>query len=141
VKVLLHRARAKLDEAHRVGIPDAPVDAVVVEQFARALEAGDIDALAKLLVEDVWGLVDDGAGRRRPTLGRRAVTRQWANAMARYGHADFVLRVRINGELALVAAVAGIALASIHLETRGGCVVSIRTVLDPPRLARLGIAS
>jgi hypothetical protein len=36
-----------------VGIPDAPV-AEVVEQFARALETGDIDALAKLLVEDVW---------------------------------------------------------------------------------------
>src|SRR6266542_1832100 len=55
VKVLLHRARARLDEAHRIGIPDAPVDAAVVEQFARALEAGDIDGLAKLLVEDVWG--------------------------------------------------------------------------------------
>jgi RNA polymerase sigma factor (sigma-70 family) len=141
VKVLLHRARARLDEVHRVGVPDAPVDAAVVERFARALEAGDLDGLARLLADDVWGLVDDGVSRRRPTLARRAVTRQWANAMRRYGRADAVRRVRLNGEAALLVVVGGCALASIHLETRAGLVVSIRTLLDPPRLARLGFAA
>ena len=140
VKVLLHRARAALAEAHHVDMADAPVDAALVEQFARAIEAGAIDGLTQLLADDVWGLVDDGLGRRRPTLGARAVVRQWANAFARFGRADEVRRMRLNGEPSLVVVVAGRALASIHLETRGSRVVSIRVLLDPPRLLRLGIA-
>jgi hypothetical protein len=61
--------------------------------------------------------------------------------MRRYGRADAVRRVRLNGEAALLVVVGGGALASIHLETRAGLVVSIRTLLDPPRLARLGFAA
>jgi RNA polymerase sigma-70 factor (ECF subfamily) len=139
VKVLLHRARAELEHAHRVGIPDVPVDATLVETFARALEAGDVEALAKLLAEDAWGLVDDGAGRRRPTLGARAIARQWANAIGRYGTDGLVRRLQLNSELALLVTISGYSLATIHLETRGGLVISTRVVLDPPRLARLGI--
>ena len=141
VKVLLHRARAKLEEVHRVGPCDAPADGRVVERFAQALEAGDLEALTALLAADVWGLVDDGAGRRRPTIGLRAVLRQWRNAMARYGHVDRVARMRLNGEPALLVVVGGMTLASIHLETRGEQALSIRVLLDPPRLARLGLAS
>jgi RNA polymerase sigma factor (sigma-70 family) len=76
VKVLLHRARASLEEAHRVGRCDAPVDRTIVERFAMALEARDIEAFTKLLASEVWGLVDDGLGRRRPNFGARAVGRR-----------------------------------------------------------------
>jgi RNA polymerase sigma-70 factor, ECF subfamily len=141
VKVLLHRARAKLEQVHRVGVPDAPVDEAIVEAFARALEEGDLEALTALLAENVWGLVDDGLGRRRPTLGRRAVARQWANAFRRFGRPESVQRARLNGECALIVRVAGSALASIHLETRARCVISVRVIRDPMRLARLALAS
>jgi RNA polymerase sigma factor (sigma-70 family) len=141
VKVLLFRARASLEEAHRVGPCDAPVDAVVVEEFAVALEKGDLEGLTKLLADDVWGLIDDGLLRRRPTIGARAVGRQWANAFARYGNAGEVRRRRLSGEPALVVIVGGVVLSSIHLETRDGHVTSIRVLLDPPRLERLGISA
>jgi RNA polymerase sigma-70 factor (ECF subfamily) len=141
VKVLLHRARVSLEEAHRVGPCDAPVDAAIVERFAMALEAADIDALTKLLAEDVWGLVDDGLGRRKPNFGARAVGRQWANAFERYGRAGEVRRVRLNAEAALLIVIGGVPLAAIHLETRDGLVVSVRVLLDPPRLGRLGLGA
>jgi RNA polymerase sigma factor (sigma-70 family) len=141
VKVLLFRARASLEEAHRVGPCDAPVDAAVVERFAVALEMGDLEGLTKLLADDVWGLIDDGLGRRRPTMGARAVGRQWANAFARYGAAAEIRRVRLNAEPALVVIISGDVLSSIHLETRDDRVMSIRVLLDPPRLQRLGISA
>jgi RNA polymerase sigma-70 factor (ECF subfamily) len=140
VKVLLHRARAKLEEIHRVGPCDAPVDGTVIEEFAQALETRDIERLTALLAADVWGLIDDGLGRRKPTLGLRAVSRQWRNAMTRYP-ADRVRRLRLNGEPALLVSIGDVALASVHLETRDHRVTSTRVVLDPPRLARLGLAS
>lgn len=154
VRVLLHRARAKLQDAHRIGACDAPVDGELVERFARALELGDIDSLTALFAPDVWGLIDDGVRRRRPTRGLRAVTRQWANALARYGPAHRVRRMRLNGEPSLLVEVAavtrpgpkggaaaggGVTLAAIHLETRGMRVCSIRVLLDPARLAGLGL--
>jgi RNA polymerase sigma-70 factor (ECF subfamily) len=141
VKVLLHRARAKLAEVHRVGPCDSPVDANAVEVFAQALEARDIERLTAILAANVWGLIDDGIGRRQPTIGLRAVSRQWQNAMARYSPADRVRRVRLNGEPSLLVLIGDMALASIHFETRDQRVVSTRVLLDPPRLARLGLAS
>jgi RNA polymerase sigma-70 factor (ECF subfamily) len=140
VKVVLHRARAKLEELHRIGPCDAPVDGNVVEAFAQALETRDIERLMAILAHDVWGLIDDGVGRRRPTLGARAVSRQWHNAMSRYS-ADQVRRVRFNGEPTLLVMIGDAALASVHLETRDQHVVSTRVLLDPARLARLGLAS
>lgn len=141
VKVSLHRARKKLDEAHRIGRCDAPVDAALVESFARCLEQGDIDGLTRSLAADVRGLVDDGGGKRKPSFGLRAVSRQWANALGRYIQADRVRRVLLNGELALVVDVGGVALASIHLETRDSRVAALRVILDPPRLARTGFGT
>jgi RNA polymerase sigma factor (sigma-70 family) len=139
VKVSLHRARKKLDDAHRVGRCDPQVDPSLVDAFARCLESGDIDGLTRLFTDDVWGLVDDGAGKRKPTLGLRAVSRQWANAFGRYVSAERVDRIRVNGEPAILVVVGGFALALIHLETRDGRVAALRVVLDPPRLARLGL--
>jgi len=111
----------------------------VVERFAQALERGDVQGVVSLLADDVWGLVDDGLGRRRPNLGLRAVSRQWANALRRYGRPEEVRRLRLNGEPALLIRAMGVALASIHLETREGRVASLRVLLDPQRLERIGL--
>ncbi|MEZ4263308.1 MAG: sigma-70 family RNA polymerase sigma factor [Polyangiaceae bacterium] len=140
-KVLLHRARATLAAEHRVEACDEPVDGALVERLSGALEVGDIDAVTSLLATDVWGLVDDGRGRRRPTLGALAVSRQWRNALSRYGRADRIARVVLNGEPSLLAYVGGAALAAVHVESCEGAIVSIRVILDPPRLAKLGIAA
>jgi hypothetical protein len=59
--------------------------------------------------------------------------------LARFGRPERVDRKRLNGERALGIVFAGRTLATIHLESRGGRVVSIRTILDPERLGALGL--
>src|SRR5262249_49031849 len=113
---------------------DATVDPRVVERFAEALEHGDLDALTRLFTEDVWGIVDDGERRRRPTLGARAAYRQWANALRRFGRPERVERRRLNGESAILVVIGGIALA-----TEG--VASLLVIRDPARLLSLGFAA
>jgi len=74
-KAALRRARAALDRARGRTDVDVPVDSEVVEQLARALESRSVDALAVLLADDVWGVVDGGGVvqvARRPTFGARA---------------------------------------------------------------------
>jgi RNA polymerase sigma factor (sigma-70 family) len=137
VKVLLHRARTKLEETHHVGLAhcDAPVDEVVVEKFATSLERGDIDGLIKLLAPNVWGIVDDGEKLRKPTFGAHVVGRQWMNALQRFGAIPRRIdRVRLNGEPALVVSLGDHPFASIHLETNESQVVSVRVLRDARRL-------
>lgn len=138
VKVLLHRARAALLTAHRIRDADVPVDGSVVERFARAIENADVAGLIGLLADDVWGIVDDGGGRRRPSIGVRAVSRQWQNALRRYGPPERVQIRRLNGEPGIVLMFGGATFASVHLETSCGRIVSIRVLRNPARLQRLG---
>lgn len=137
VKVLLHRARAALLTEHRVREMDVPVDGRVVERFAQAIEQGDAEGLIALLADDVWGVVDDGRGRRRPTVGLRAVSRQWRNALRRYGRPQGVTSRALNGEPVLLLTLGGMLFACIHLETRRGRIVSIRVLRDATRLEGL----
>jgi len=137
VKVMLHRARRTLAREHRVTDGDVPADPAVVERFARAIERADVAALVALLAPDVWGIVDDGGGRRRPSVGLRAVARQWQNALRRYGLPDRVVVATLNGERAIVVAFAGEPFATVHLETGASRVRSIRVVRDPTRLSHL----
>ncbi|MBY8882782.1 sigma-70 family RNA polymerase sigma factor [Actinacidiphila acidipaludis] len=56
----LRRARvtlaAEMPEADRdrAPLPDSPVERRIVEEFARAFERGDVDAVLDLLTDDVW---------------------------------------------------------------------------------------
>jgi RNA polymerase sigma-70 factor (ECF subfamily) len=136
VRVALHRARAALAETHGACDGDAEVDPTVVERFARAIEAADLAALRALLDDHAWGLVDDGDPRRRPTLGGDAIAKQFANAARKFGRPDDVQRVRVNGEPAIFVRVAGTPIALIHLESRGGLVISLRVLRDLSRLVR-----
>jgi RNA polymerase sigma-70 factor, ECF subfamily len=145
-KALLHRARAALARARQRSDVDLPVDAAVVERFARAIEAGSIDTLTELLAEDVWGVADGGGivqTASKPTFGKRTVARQWANAKRRLG-VPVVTEVRvINGEPAVVirlASATDVVVAIAHLETRDGRVVALRVNRDPRKL-RVGRAS
>lgn len=142
-KALLHRARAALARARMRSNVDVPVDAEVVERFARAIEAGSVEAVAALFADDIWGVTDGGGivqAAKKPTFGRRAVSRQWANAKRRLGQ-DVVSEVRrINGEPAVVirlAAAPAVVVAVVHVETSGGRIVALRVNRDPGRVAHL----
>jgi len=137
VKALLHRARAALERARPSRAVDVPVDRTVVERLAAAIEAGSIDAIERLLADDAWGVADGGAATR-PTHGRRAVARQWANAGRRIGRPVTARIALLNGEPALILTVAGLPIATVHLETHAGAITTLRVVRDPRKLAALG---
>ncbi len=144
-KALLHRARAALGRARHRSDLDPVADAAVVERFARAIETHAVEDLAALCTEDVWGVVDGGGIIRvatRPSVGRRAVARRFANALRRLGTARIACTVRqLNGEPAVLVRLPdldGMPFATVHLETRGGAVQAIRVVRDPEKLAPFG---
>lgn len=145
-KAVLYRARSALATARVQTNVDTPVDALVVEQFAHAVGAGDVNAITELLGEDVWGLVDGGAHVRtasKPTFGPRAVARQWANAKRRVAAEVTTQLVIVNAEPAVLIRLIGhdAVLAIVHLETRAGRIRALRINRDPVRIARLGPAS
>jgi RNA polymerase sigma factor (sigma-70 family) len=143
VKALLHRGRAALARARGRSDGDAVADRAVVERLAVAIETRSVEALTALLAEDVWGVVDGGGVVRvatKPSVGRRAVARRWANATRRVlGGITVACHVRqLNGEPAVVLTVPGLGpFATVHAETRGGLVTALRVVRDPRKLAGL----
>jgi RNA polymerase sigma-70 factor (ECF subfamily) len=142
-KATLHRARAALARARGRTVVDVPVDAEVVERLARALEARSVDDLARLLADDVWGVVDGGGivpVATRPTLGARALVRRFANLARRVTLPVESRVVHLNGEPAVLVTLptAGQAVfASVHVETHAGRIVAMRVVRDPSKLAPL----
>lgn len=144
MKAVLRRGRAALSKARGRIDGDVVADATVVERFARAIEAYAVDELAALCTEDVWGVVDGGTVIRvatKPTLGRRAVARRWANAARRLGSVAVACTVRrLNGEPAVLVVVPSLGetpFATVHLETARGLVQAIRVVRDPQKLLPL----
>jgi RNA polymerase sigma-70 factor (ECF subfamily) len=140
-KQLIHRARVAVAEARRRAIVDIPVDGEIVNAIARAIESGSLDALASLLGEDAWGIVDGGgvvpvAGG--PHLGRDAIVRRFINGWRRLDNVPMRAIVHhLNGEPAVIVRVASapIAAAIIQVETRDRTIVSMRVDRDPRRLA------
>jgi RNA polymerase sigma-70 factor (ECF subfamily) len=142
-KATLHRARAALARARGRTDVDVPVDADLVERLARVLEARAVDALAALLADDVWGVVDGGGVVQvatRPTFGARALVRRFANLSRRVAVPVACRVVRLNGEPAVLVTVpsaGGAVFASVHVETRAGRIVAMRVVRDPAKLVPL----
>ena len=142
-KALIHRARVALAEARHRDDVDAPADPAVVEALARAIEGGELDTLGALLLDDAWGVVDGGGTIRaasRPTSGRRAVTRRFANAWRRLGGIPMAVELRrLNGELAVLVRLrdSGVPVAVIHVETRDARIAALRIDRDPGRIGAL----
>jgi RNA polymerase sigma factor (sigma-70 family) len=142
-KATLRRARAGLDRARGRTDIDVPVDSEVVERLARALESRAVDALAALLADDVWGVVDGGGVVRvasRPTFGARTLLRRFANLSRRVPVPVACRVVRLNAEPAVLVTLPGAGhavFASVHVETRAGRIVAMRVVRDPMKLLPL----
>lgn len=142
-KATLHRARAELERARGAGDVDVPVDANVVERLARAIEERSVEALAALLADDVWGVVDGGGvipAASRPTVGARALLRRFANLSGRVPGVVACRIVELNSEPSILVTLPGAGdavFASLHVETRDGRVVALRVVRDPAKLAPL----
>ncbi len=142
-KSTLHRARGAVARARGRTDVDVHVDRDVVEQVARALESRDVETLAALLADDVWGVVDGGGVvrvARRPTFGARALLRRFANLSRRVPLPVACGVVRLNAEPAVLVTLPGAGhavFASVHVETRNGRVAAMRVVRDPVKLMPL----
>jgi RNA polymerase sigma-70 factor (ECF subfamily) len=142
-KATLRRARGALDRARGRNDVDVPVDADVVERLSRALAARSVSAVAALLADDVWGVVDGGGIVRvakRPTLGARALLRRFQNLNRRVAVPVDCRVVRLNGEPAVLVTLpsaGNVVFASVHIETRNGQIAAMRVVRDPAKLLPL----
>ena len=142
-KAALHRARAALDRARGRTDVDVHVDEELVERLARALESRSTEALAALLADDVWGVVDGGGVIKvatRPSFGAKALLRRFANLSAKVDLPVTTRVVRLNGEpsvLVTLPTAGHVVFASVHIETRGGRIAAMRVVRDPGKLAPL----
>jgi len=145
---LVYRARQRLGEARGRFSPSPAEHRALVERFAAATTAGEIERIVALLSDDAV-LVADGGGVVRtvlqPLQGAQRIAR-FFHAIARQveGHAARLdhLPVLVNGEWGLLRFFNGALHSVIALETAGGRIASISIVANPAKLARVpaGIA-
>jgi RNA polymerase sigma-70 factor (TIGR02957 family) len=140
---IMHRARARIADGRPRFDADAARDATLLDTFFAALEAGDVDALAGVLADDVV-FYGDGGGKapavRHPIHGAVAVARFLAGLIRRGAgmHVDME-RTNANGEAALrVSAPDGATLSVLMVHVEGGRVAIVANQLNPDKLRHLG---
>ena len=115
----------------------------LVTSFLAAVDHGDVQALERMLAQDVV-LHGDGGGKvpavMRPLAGRdhaiRTLAAWWRAGMA--GRA-VARAVEVNGEPgAVLRDAAGDLVGVIAIEVRDGLIVAIRSVVNPDKLQHLG---
>ena len=144
---ILARARRRIDERGRPRFSASRAESEeVARRFFAAVEGGDMDGLLQLLAPDVVA-VGDGGGKAwalaKPLHGQERVARMWIGLVRRTlrEHARTEL-VRINGQPGAIAYdLAGRVAAVIALDIADGMVQSIRSIVNPDKLAHLGPTS
>jgi RNA polymerase sigma-70 factor (TIGR02957 family) len=140
---IMHRARARIAEGRPRFDADAARDAALLDSFFAALDAGDVDALAGVLADDVV-FYADGGGRapavQHPIHGAVAVARFLAGLVRRgKGMHVRMERTAVNGESAVrVSARDGATLSVLMVHVDGGRVTVLGNQLNPAKLEHLG---
>ncbi|GAA5060455.1 RNA polymerase sigma-70 factor (ECF subfamily) [Thermocatellispora tengchongensis] len=111
----------------------------VVDAFARACEAGDLDALLAVLDPDVV-LLSDGGGlaraARRPILGDAKVARFLLGVAAKFGPGPRFTPMAVNGWPGLARVGGGRLTHVFGLAVADGRVTEIDIVINPEKLRR-----
>ncbi len=140
---VMHRARARIADGRPRFDADAARDAALLDTFFAALDAGDVDALASVLADDVVFYADGGGKApavRHPLHGAMAVARFLAGLVRRgagmHVHLD---RISANGEAALrVSSPDGATLSVLMVHVGDGRVSVVGNQLNPEKLRHLG---
>ena len=140
---IMHRARDRVADGRRRFEADASRDAALVDSFFSALDAGDVDALADLLADDVVFYADGGGKApavRHPLHGAVAVARFLAGLVRRGAGMRVRLdRIAVNGEAALrVSSSDGATLSVLMVHVDDGRVSVVGNQLNPDKLRHLG---
>jgi RNA polymerase sigma-70 factor (ECF subfamily) len=132
------RARRHVQEESPRFDTDPEEQRRLVLAFKVATETGDLDALARLLDENVVFRADGGGVVRavqRPITGRTQVTKLLASGLRNVD--DLVVRTAIvNGEPGLIARANGIA-SVLAFVVEDGKITHIDVIANPEKLARL----
>lgn len=133
------RARERVGDPRRRRGPASPEDLAVRDRLLGALLARDVDAVRRLLADDVVSWSDGGAevrAARRPVVGADRVTRFLLWTVERLADTDVEL-VSANGEPAMVASSSGVPVAATVFEVEDALVVGLRTQVNPSKLSSL----
>ena len=136
-----HRAKQRLREG-RPRFSHAPeAQQRLLEKFMQAMQQPTPDVLKSLFADDVL-LLSDGGGRAiavtRPLHGSDRVARLYTQIAARYQTVEAIHRLQwLNGAPALLTWVDGDLATVMWIETDGDRIVSVQSLRDPLKLARL----
>jgi RNA polymerase sigma-70 factor (ECF subfamily) len=138
---LVYRARQRLGESQGRFKPTAAQHRALIEQFAAATTAGDIDRIAALLSDDA-ALVADGGGVvltvLKPLHGPQRIARFFhviARQIAAHAVPLVYRQVLVNGDLGLLRFINGTLHSVIALEIVGDRIVAISIVANPAKIA------
>ena len=140
---ILHRARARIADGRPRSQTDAARDAALLDTFFAALEAGDVDALAGVLADDV-AFYADGGGKapavRHPLHGAVTVARFLAGLVRRGERMHVRMdRTSMNGDAALrVSGPDGATLSLLMVHVDGDRISVVGNQLNPDKLRHLG---
>jgi RNA polymerase sigma-70 factor (ECF subfamily) len=137
---LASRARRHVQERAPRFDTDPTEQARVVEAFRIAVEAGDMEALARLLDDDVVGRSDSGGlvkgAQRAPLHGRSKVLKGIRAGIRTFE--DFHSEVRpVNGRPGLVGYVGDAVVAVVDVTVETGRITHIDITLNPDKLRRV----
>jgi RNA polymerase sigma-70 factor (ECF subfamily) len=115
--------------------------AQMVHRFLETCNAGDVDGLMNLLAEDVTAWMDGGGkvavSARQPVQGRDNVARGIIRHLSRLTEDTRVEVIEVNGLPALLVRFKGQIASVVTLEVEGDFIRTLRTVLNPDKLAHL----
>lgn len=138
---LFSRAKKHIRENRPRFTASPEAHANMVGRFMDACLAGDIDGLSSLLAEDVTVWMDSGgkvtAGARQMVQGRDLVARGIIDHLVHEPEGATIAMIEVNGLPALVERVKGQIVNVIMLEVEGALIRTVRTVLNPDKLAHL----
>ena len=142
---ILARARRRVDE-RRPRFDASPEEAErLIQEFERAVQTGNLDALLALLSRDVV-LVSDGGGKARavlrPIMGADPVARLLIGAARKFGSKTQVLRhTEVNGLPGTLSFEGDRTLRVIAYGIRDGRIHSLFIITNPDKLRHISRSS
>lgn len=137
---LASRSRRHVQERAPRFDPDPAEATRVVDGFRVAVAAGDMEALARLLDENVSGQTDSGGkvprAGLRPLQGRSKVTKGIKASMRHLPGARGEVRL-VNGKPGLVAYLGDHVVAVLDITVSSGLITSIDLNVNPDKLRRV----
>ena len=140
VRQLVHRARQRVQAGSARYRADRATHAAVVQRFLAACRSADLDSLMAVLAPDVV-IISDGGGiaraPKRPVHGRDKVARLMLGILPRALPGTTISFEIFNGQLGIVARLAGRAIGALAVSVSDDTVQSLYLIANPAKLTAL----